>query len=313
MGVGNHTLKAVFDVVVKHGSVSRREIAELLGISHVSVCEAVEVLVKNDFLKVGRDKYRRKGRPTAEISVNKSLHILLIDASGKDIYYSIPSLGDASASPEIISHLYDLDAESNLVAAICEIKQALIRKNIKPFYTFLAVPGEISEGDGKIVKSYCRELEGISIARLMSDRGLAPDLALSASAAADQFCRDITSENFIYISVDNGVWGSVSSEMGRFFVWNGVKVSTDHVLPYSEILKCGCDGERYRVYTERLIGTLRTAFNTDKVFLSARGLPGNAREMLGEDPGTANVTAEEPILTGMLKIAEKKIFEKIIR
>ena len=127
MGVGNHTLKAVFDVVAKHGSVSRREIAELLGISHVSAGEAVDLLVANKLLTVVKDNSHLKGRPTDRISVNKSLHILLIDASGKDIYYSLPSLGDASASPEIISHLYDLDVESNLVAAICEIKQALIR------------------------------------------------------------------------------------------------------------------------------------------------------------------------------------------
>ena len=301
MGISKKTCREVFDIVSKSGISSRKEISEKLGISTVAVHNAVEMLVSRELLSVEKDSLHNtspRGRKSEDVVVSRERLALLVDFCKKNIYFSISPLCSRIGSFEIIPYSDMLDAEVNFDIAASEIFKFIERNNVKPSFVAIAVP---TFDDNFSVKD-CKAA--------LSKVGLSPDMIVSGASAASELCSSLSNERFVFVSIDNRAWGCHSAEPERMIPWDSIKVGAHHGESFASVLQYESDEQKLSVYANRFIGAIDAVLSPERIFVSATALPEAVVENLKKNDKISDISAEMPVLNGLLGLSKNIIFNQ---
>ena len=302
MGIGKKTLRAAFDVVSENGFSSRKEIADSLGISTMSAHKAVDVLAAAELLEIDKNSPKSasaRGRKTKSVIVSRKKLCLLIDFCKKNTYYSLSTLGRSIDNVQVVPYSDAQDLCVNFDIAASEILKFIERNDAKPAFVAVAIP----DFDNNFNKNDCIA----SLTRL----GLTPDIVVSGARGASEFCSSLFSGRFSFVSIDNRAWGCSFAEPQRMIAWENVKVGAHHGESFASVLQYESDEQKLCIYTNRFINTIDAVLSPDKIYVSSSSLPESVMAKLCENDKICNISADSPVLNGLLRHAKDKIFQEM--
>ena len=303
MGIGKGTLRAVFDIVSDKGITSRKEISDILGISMVAAHGAVDTLVESGILTVEKNSLHNtspRGRKSEDVTVAPDKLCLLIDFCKKNINFAISSLGRSINSFETIPYSDMQDPEVNFDLAASHIARYIERNNAHPSFVAVAIP----EFDKNFSIKDCES----SLAKA----GLKPDLIVSGAKAAGKFCSSLSDGRFSFVSVDHHVWGCSSAEPDRMLLWENIKVGAHHGESFASVLQYEKNEQNLCVYTKRFINAIDSVLSPDRIFISSTSLPDGVMDEIRKNEKLSDLSADSPVLNGLLEFAKDKIFQKAL-
>ncbi len=300
MGIGKGTLRAVFDIVSEKGTTSRKEISDILGISMVAAHNAVDALVESGLLAVEKDSLHNtspRGRKSEDVIISLSKLCLLIDFCKKNINFAISPLCNKIDSFEVIPYSDMQDLEVNLDLAASHISRYIERNSAFPSFIAIAVP----EFDNNFSTKDCENS--------LSRAGLKPDIIVSGAKAASEFCSSLWSGRYAFVSVDHHAWGCSSAEPERMIPWENLKVGAHHGESFASVLHYESDEQKLCIYANRFIGAIDAVLSPDNIFVAATALPETVMEKLCKNDKISDLSADTPVLNGLLRLAKDRIFE----
>ena len=301
MGIGRNTLRAVLDTVSKKRYTTRKEISDALGISMMAAHGAVDALVETGFLKVEKNSLHStslRGRKSEEITVSPERLCLLIDFCKKNICFSLSPLYGRIEFFEVIPYSDGQDLEINLDFAASHIARYIERMELTPAIVAIAVPDfdknfSIKDCEDSLIKA-----------------GISPDIVVSGARAASEFCSHLTSDIYAFVSVDHHAWGYSSAEPDRMILWEKVKVGAHHGESFASVLHHEKNEDNLCIYSQRFIGAIDAVLDPDKIFIAATALPEKVMDRLCENAKVTDISADTPILNGLLRLAKDEIFKR---
>ena len=190
------------------------------------------------------------------------------------------------------------DIEVNLDLAASHIARFLERNKIVPACVVISVP----DFDDNFSIKDCESA--------LSRVGLAPDIVISGARAASEFCSSLFSGRFAFVSIDNRAWGCSFAEPERMIPWENVKVGAHHGESFASVLQYESDEQKLCVYANRFINTIDAVLSPDKIFVASTSLPESVVENLKKNDKICDVSADSPVLNGLLSLAKAKMFRE---
>lgn len=297
------TVSRVFYSVAKDNLHTRKEIAETLGVSIVTVGKAVELLITYGILSAREKCESDIGRRSDFLEVSTDTKVLLLDLCERNLSYSLSPLGEASSNIITIPYVDSLDFADNLILLINDVKKHL---DVVPAKIIVAVPGEVD--GGRVKNALIEDYSFFDVADTLSKRGLCPDMIISCANAIE------TSNEFrhgdAFVSVSNCVWGSFGR--GKIENWGNVTVDNRGELMYAEALRCSLDEDKTVDYSLRFLRALDGVLSPGRILLSCDRLSDSEFALLKRNiPKLVLVSANEMIFDGLMELAIAEILKEI--
>ena len=299
------TVKRVFYAIAEDNLHIRREIAESLSLSVVSVGKAIKALISAGVLESCEKNPSDSGRRSEIVEISRSTRALLIDLTQKDFSYSLSPLSEPSAYAHRLTCVDSLDFESNLALLINDTKK---RIDTDPMKIAVALPGDVD--GGKITNSYAEDYSGFDVIKALTNKGLSPDIFVSGAVAVES-SKDL-GKGDIFVSANGEIWGTFGKHkvehLGRVPVDNG------GMLTYSDALRCSLSDNSVLKYSKRFLRTLNGVLSPNKILFSRESLSKEAKsELQAEIPNAVCVSAHETVLDGLMELARDQILKEISR
>lgn len=296
------TIKRVLYAITKENLHTRREIADHLSISFVSVCKAINALTKAGIIDSYEKSVSDAGRRSGIVEVSRTANILLIDLTGNDFSYSLSAISEPTANIQKLARIDSLDFEGNLSLLISNIKRKLTTSPIK---IAVALPGDVE--DGKLINSYVTDYSCFDVAEYFGEYGLCPDVFVSGAIAAERF--DGFNDGDVFISADGDIWGTYgrhkTEHIGCVPVSNGG-------LTYKDALNCSSADESIVKYSKRFLSSVKGVLSPERIFFSCARISNDGKmEIEADIDGIACVSAAEIILGGLMELCVDKILAEI--
>lgn len=301
MRSGFDTLCAVFDAITIDNLTTKREIAEMLGLSVVSVSKSVNELIQAGLI-VSDGNIATGGRRSSSLSPAYFTKYPIVDLSTKPFSYTFAYLGETiakrgtSASVEFVPYIRDLDFTENVsmlvnkLSSQCGAVTAAIA---------LPSPSEFPE-----------DHLGDDILSMFTRRGFIPAVTVSrASAVAASPSVLKAPSPAIYVSIDKNVSGMYFGDSVLSFNWNSVTVDG---MPFSEILKCAQDAQSLADKTEKLLRSASEYFGAKAILLDTYDLPAETVDILLDSMDILeDVTFSSPVHEGLCRLLTEKLITEI--
>lgn len=297
------TVSRVFHSVAKDNLHTRKEIAEKLRVSLVTVGKAVELLIASGILAAREKCESDIGRRSDFIEVSTGTKVLLLDLCERNLSYSISPLVEASSNVITVPYVDSLDFADNLILLINDVKKRL---DVMPARIVVAVPGEVD--GGRIKNALIEDYSFFDVADTLSKRGLCPDMIISCANAIEASNEFLSGDAFV--SVSNCVWGSFGR--GKIENWGNVTVDNRGELTYAEALRCSLDEDKTVDYYLRFLRALDGVLSPDRILLSCDRLSDSAFVLLKRNiPKLVLVSANEMIFDGLMELTIAEILKEI--
>lgn len=300
MGIGTKTLKRAFDTVWARGSITRKELSELICISEVSAGRAIDSLVSAGLLSLSKGIVN--GRSTDIISASADRSCLLIDLCEKGVSFSVSSRSEAESDIRSLSFLHMRDADANLSIALSDIVKHIRTNGLRPDTVAVAIPNTAGSPDPK------------HFTDALSACGLHADIIVSGADAAYKYFESASKKNksFAFLSIAPVIWGFSSADPSRMLDWGKIKVGAHHGESFESVLSYDTDEEHLKIYLRRVLASLNAVLAPDKIFVASSFLPESVMNVIGELSNAENVSHSNPIMGGLLCLAKDRLFEKFI-
>ena len=295
-------IKKVFYAICNDNLHTRRQIAQNLSVSAVTVGKAIDMLVGAGVVSASGKTSDGAGRRSDFLDISSESKILLIALDAHGFYHSLSDMGgviDICRLPYVES----LDYTDNISMLIAHLKKKL---KYQPIRTIVTIPGDF--WDGRITNTYVSDYSGARIDEIFASNGLAVDGYMSFSDAIRASGKLAAGD--IFINVGNNVWGDIGR--GKIELWDSVAIDSKGELTIRDALRSGCSGERRLEYVCRFIEIAEAFSSPDKILFSTDILNEEIKERLARRiEKLVPADADELILEGALKIAVEKILEEI--
>ena len=296
------TIKRVLYAITKENLHTRRQIADHLSLSVVSVGKAISALNSKGIVESYEKCASDAGRRSDVIEISRNANLLLIDLTGNDFSYSLSTISEPTANVQKLAHVDSLDFEGNLSLLVSSIKKNITASPIK---VAVALPGDVESG--MLVRSYSADYSGFDIAEYLGKHGLCPDVFASGAVAAEYY--DQFDEGDAFISADNNVWGTFGrhkvEQLGNVPVSNGD-------LTYKDALSCSSDDESIIKYSKRFLGSINGVLSPKRILFSCARLSKEAKSILESEIKNLHcVSTPEIVFGGLMELCVDKILAEI--
>lgn len=299
------TVKRVFYAIAEDNLHTRREIAESLSLSVVSVGKAIKALISAGVLESCEKNHSESGRRSEIVEISRIARVLLIDLTQIDLAYSLSPLTEPFAHLRKLTYVDSLDFEGNLSLLISDARRHIANK---PMKIAVALPGDVD--GGRIANSYATDYSGFDVMDALSDSGLFPDIFVSGAAAVEG-ARDFA-EGDVFISAGSTVWGAFGRDKVEHL--GGVPVDNSGMLTYSDALRCSYADESVLKYSKRFLRAINGIISPIRILFSCELLSKEAKsELQSEIPNAVCVSAHETVLDGLMELVRDQILEEIAR
>ena len=248
-------LKQVYYAICKDSLHTRKEIAEYIGVSTVTVGKAVDTLTQNGFITSRGKLSGELGRKSEFLDISDN-NVLLIDLTSDDFSYSISPMSRDSIDPLRVEYIGSLDFTDNLSLLLSHIRSSVADI---PKLIFVAVPG--INLNGSLVETHVSDYSTASLADVFEKHSIIPTEIVSCSNAVSLYCGN----NDLFVYVGNYVWGSIA----RNYLKNisDIPIGGSDALTYADALKCADGPKKMTEYTLRFLKTLDAVLSPDTIML----------------------------------------------
>ncbi len=252
-------LKRVYYSICDESLHTRKEIAEHIDVSTVTVGKAVATLTKNGFIISNGKLSGELGRKSEFLDIFASNNVLLIDLTSDDFSYSLSPMSRDSIDPVQLEYVSSLDFADNLSLLLSHIRSSV--KEI-PRSVFVAVPGTYL--DGRLAKTHISDYSTVSLTDIFTKYSIIPTEIISCYDITSRHC-DSVSQDTVFVYVGNQVWGSFKGKYLKSI--SNVPVGGSLPLTYADALKCANSSAKITKYTLRFLDTLDAVLSPDTILL----------------------------------------------
>ena len=302
MKSGYEALRAVFDAITLDNLTTRREIADKVGLSVVSVSKAVSELIDAGLI-ISDGCVSTGGRRSGSLSPAYLAKYLIVDLCSKPFSYTFAYLGESisakgtATSVRYLPYLRDLDFAENV---------SLLVNKIAPqcgavTYAAVALP-EPSE--------YPEDFLGDDIISIFTRRGIAVKTAVSKTDAVVASPSVLSSPSpLLYVSISDRVSAIYVGRSVIVLNWDSVNIDG---LKFSDILKCAQSPEGLAAKTEKLLRSASEILGAKTVLLDTYELPAETVDiLLGRMDNVEDVTFASPVHEGLSRLLAEKLISEI--
>lgn len=299
MRIGRTTLERIFKDLVGSGELSRKQIACRLGISETSAGLGVTALsglglvsISKNALGIGRGEY---------VSVSRELTCLVIDLCNSGTLFALSEPSARVCEPKAIGHLPQRDSLANLAFTAKEIKKHLTRCACTPLLTAVALPGDLDDHEARLA--------------ILSEAGIKADIVVSCAAAATEYCTHLSCgvDDFAYMSIGRSIWGCSSLNPGKTLKWGELKVADGSEITLEEAWRWEPDEEILLGMLVRAVKAVEIISEPQTIYLSSTGIPAKIKAGMELSlPRLKDISAQFPVLGGMMLMCADRIFERRI-
>lgn len=343
--MANHNCSNVLNIIQKNGTVSRRQITELSGLSWGGMTKIVNKLLENEYIvEAKKESTTSSGRIPSVLSVNTDknfvigldinktgLHAVVTDLTGKII--------------ETFQGNVSLGNKESFIKQITEFTESIFNqfKSIPIISIGVAMQGIVDHKNGISVKfPDIADWENVQLKKILEERFNVPvflehDPDCLLYAHMDSQSR----ENIVLLRIDKSI-GMAVSIGGKIIKGNGIlEIAHNTVIPGGKKCRCGSSGcfeayvypclENNKINTNALdelivplavmIKNLAGIFNASKVILTGALMEHkelfekkliSETSRFGKDISWEISTASDMVVTGAAGIAVKKSINSII-
>ena len=291
---GFETLLDVFDAIIVDNLITKREIADKLGLSATGVSKAAGELISAGLISTC-GAVPSKGRSAEALSPTYSKKYAIVNLCEKPFTYSIAYLGEGMAANgrsymtvKSVPYIRDLDFGEN-VARLAN-RLANLGEGISTAAIALPSPDDLPE-----------DYLGDDIPSLFARRSITP---LVIGSRIDALYASSTIKGAplpsLYISVGRGVRGVYLGKTALQLNWDGVNIDG---LLLSEIIRCASSPSRLADRLEKLIVSASELLGTKSVMLDATYISAETVEiLLARLPFLKDVTFNSPVHEGLSRL-----------
>ena len=297
------TVERVFYAIAKDNLHTRREIADALGLSFVTVTKTVYTLISAGLIsQIGKNE-SDVGRKSDFLDVSPSASVLLINLCGENLSYFYSYLCDSSSGIVSLPYLDSLDFADNLLILINHIKKHV---SATPLSVAVAVPGEIV--GGRISNAYITDYPGFDIISMFNGKGITIDIMMSAANAVEASC--LYGVDDAFISVSKATWGTFGR--GRIERWGNITVDSRNLLSFDKAICSSSNENIIADYSLRLINTIDHVISPERILFSCDRISDERIDIMRTTSAKlVKVDTNEMILDGLMELAVKDILKKI--
>lgn len=208
--IKSHNRETVFDVIRRHGPVTKPEIAAITGLTRAAVSRITDDLVAMEFVrKVGLAE-SNGGRRAELFQVSGEYYFAL----AIDLSFSVPRIVAVSAYGEILEH-FDMDSDNsladvdNLIRCLRQILEAKVVAKRECVGIGVVVPGLFDIRTGTVMQAYALNWIDIPLKTLLReafDLPVVVEKDTCAGLLAEEYYGGMKrAENSIYVSVGSGI------------------------------------------------------------------------------------------------------------
>lgn len=157
-----------FETILEHDSITRGDIAEIIGCSVVTVCKAVELLLKNNLVTEEKEQFCGPGRKAKALRVCVHAHTILILDITKRCFQARLLYLDCKADQDTFE--YEPQEEISFRGALhdffekcCQIFEQARPQNDSCIGIGVVVPGPYFEPEDRVVNKRFPELENLRL------------------------------------------------------------------------------------------------------------------------------------------------------
>ena len=253
-------LKKVYYAISNNSLHTRKEIAEDIGVSMVTVGKAVEALTKSGFITSRGKLSGELGRKSDFLDISDN-NVLLINLTSDDFSYSLSPMSHDNIDPVQVGYISSLDFIDNvslLLSHICSFVRNL------PDLIFVAVPGTYL--DGRLVDTHVSDYSTAPITDIFKKHSIIPTEIVSCSDAVSPYCKNDT----LFVYAGDYVWGSFNQRYLKNI--SNIPIGGNMELTYAELLKCADEPSKKTEHTLRFLKTLDAVLSPKTILLHAEKL-----------------------------------------
>ena len=292
----NHNLKKIFSLILRHGSISRIELAALTKLSKTTISSLADSLIQGNFIMdTGEIITGRQGRKPSLLRVNaeknvvavinwrlEELELSLVDMNGQVIYYQQKEIGGQTDFAELIPQAYYEVLEPQIgqrnFLGLCLIVPSMLDVSS---YRMISTVLPVREEDD-VLRQIHEKLKG-KLTAVFNDT--------ACYAYAENVFSQREFDTFLFININKGV-GAVIVQDGTMIKGEaGMRSQLGHfsIDRYGSPCVCGNRG-----CLENLIGESALLSRAERLGVAKELLPKNKKisfEYLGKLADSGNQTA----------------------
>lgn len=292
-------LRKVYYAISKDNLHSRREIAESLGISVVTVGKAIESLTAKGIIKNCGKISGGLGRKSDFIEISNENKVLLINLFENRFSYSLSPM--SSDHIDIISFPYvdSLDFTDNLLMFSSFLRDRLPCDLLK---TIISIPGEYE--NGRITNTVLGDYSGADLRDIFGNF-ISDDTIFISSASAIK--RSISfGDDDVYVSLEATPWGTFGKNNLQNF--SNIPVESKFNLTISEAMKTSfVDNKNILRYVLHFLRVLDGVLSPDRILFASYFDEELIDEINIQIPKLISVKSDDLIYDGLMEIAIDRI------
>ena len=297
--------KQVFYSICYNDLHTRKEIAEKLGVSNVSVGKAVDTLISRDLISAQGKISGLVGRKSEFLDVSDKNSVLLIDLTEDDFSFSFSTLSIDSIAPIKLEYVSSMDFEGNLSLLLSNARS---RIPTEPCCVFVAVPG--IPIDGKLIDTHVKDYPMSSIIDAVSKHFNAQTHIVSGAVAVDSHYGEYQSDT-LFVHIGRYVWGGFNGRYPKDI--SKIKVGGAIPLTYSDALMCTAEASKMADYTTRFIDNLDAVLSPNTIFISSDRFSSEELSIICSRNLKLHIApSPSPVFCGLMRLCTDTIFEKNI-
>jgi hypothetical protein len=143
---------------------------------------------------------------------------------------------------------------------------------------------------------------------MLSEKCLSPDVFVSGAIAVESSTG--FSENYIFISANESVWGTLGK--GNVEHLGKVPVDNGGSLTYYDALRCSSEDESVLKYSKRFLGAVNGVLSPKRILFACDLLSEEYQDRLEDEFSNVHcVSALETVLNGLMELVRDQILKEI--